>query len=80
MNKSILKERKIKQALEMSDNFNITYSIHNMGMHWKIPMEDYSIDFYPTTHSWYDPSTGKKGKGIQSFLEYIGKSEPEGQE
>ena len=79
MNKSISKQEKIEQSEKMVFDFDLTYTSHNMGMHWKIPMEDYSIDFYPTTHSWYDSSTGKKGKGIQSFLEYIGKSEPEGQ-
>ena len=63
MNKQIKKQNNIKKALEMVFDFEIIYTSHNMGLHWKIPMEDYSIDFYPTTHSWYDPSTGKKGKG-----------------
>ena len=61
----------------MIKEHELTFSSHNMGMHWKIPKEDYSIDFYPTTHSWYDPSTEKRGKGIQCFLEYIGSVEPD---
>jgi hypothetical protein len=77
MNKSISKQEKIKQSEQMVFDFELTYSSHNMGMHWKITMTDYSIDFYPTTHSWYDPSTGKRGKGIKEFLEYIGKTIPE---
>ncbi len=77
MNKSISKEKKIQQSVDMGNNFDLLYTIHNMGLHWKIPMEDYSIDFYPTTHSWYDPSTKAKGKGLESFLIYIGKTEPD---
>ena len=64
------------QSLNMTRMFEIPYSIHNMGLHWKIPIKDNMIDFYPTTHSFYDPDTKVKGKGIKSFLEYIGKTEP----
>ena len=77
MSKSISKEEKKKQSIETFLEFDILYSLHNNGLHWKIPMEDYSIDFYPTTHSWYDPMLKKRGKGIESFLVYIGKIEPE---
>ncbi len=77
MSKSISRQEKIQQAIKVLLEFNIPHSSHNMGLHWKIPMEDYSIDLYPTTHSWYDPSMKKGGKGLESFLAYIGKLEPE---
>ena len=76
MSKSISKSEKIKQSSNMMKEYELTFSSHNMGVHWKVQMEDYFVDFYPTTHSWYDPSIRKRGKGIQSFLEYIGKIEP----
>jgi hypothetical protein len=77
MNKHISKETKMKKSLKMIKDFELSYSSHNMDLHWKIPIKDYSIDFYPTTHSWYDPSTRKRGKGMETFLIYIEKTEPE---
>lgn len=76
MCKSISKDEKIKQSMETFSIFNILYTPYNNGLHWKIHIEDCSIDFYPTTHSWYDPVLKKRGKGIESFLIYIGKIEP----
>jgi len=77
MSKSVSKQEKIEQSQMMLFNFDLECTSHNMGVHWKIPVENYVMDFYPTTHSWYDPTTGKRGKGIKRFLEFIGKLTPE---
>jgi hypothetical protein len=79
MNKHISKDEKVQQSKNMIKNFELSYTSYNHGLHWKIPVDNYIINFYPTTHTWYDSCLERKGKGIESFLIYIGKKEPEGE-
>jgi hypothetical protein len=76
MGKHISKEEKIQQSKDMIDNFELQYTAYNNGLHWKIPVKNYIMDFYPTTHTWVDVHQRTQGKGIASFLSYIGKVEP----
>jgi hypothetical protein len=76
MNKNISKENKIKQFQKMIIDFELEYTSHNAGLLFKISVDNYIIDFYPTTQTWHDAKINRKGKGIDSFLTYIGKIEP----
>jgi hypothetical protein len=76
MSKHVSKAEKIQQSKKMIEDFELTYTSHNMNLHWKIPVKNYIMDFYPTTHTWVDMHQRTQGKGIQSFLSYIGKVEP----
>jgi len=70
------KARLQKDNTKILNDFNIAYTIHNNGYHYQIPFKDTIIDFYPTTGKIYDKSTGFKGKGIQTLLNYMELTEP----
>ncbi len=65
MNKN--KEINEKQAFEEFKKAGFNWESFNNGMQWRIS----GIDFYPTTHKWFDQKNEFKGYGIESFIKYI---------
>ena len=71
------KKQIVEQNTQILNDFDLEFSVHNNGYHYIVSHHNYTINFYPSTGKWYDSITERKGKGMQSFLEYIGKTEPE---
>ena len=65
-----------KDNTKILNDLNIPYVSKNMSLHYMIPFKNTIIDFYPTTGKIYDKSTGFKGKGIKTLLEYMEITEP----
>lgn len=71
------KENNLKKAEKLFDELDIHYAVLNHNLHWQIAVDNSMIDFYPTTHTWYDKDAGRKGRGLEEFVLYIGKAEPD---
>ena len=77
-NRTTTKREIISENNKILKDFKIEYTSHNNGYHYMIPHQNIIIDFYPSTNKIYDKSTGFKGIGISTLLEYMEKIEPEG--
>lgn len=51
----------------------ISFEKLNNGIHWKIG----SINFYPTTHKWFDETTGDRGRGLKEVVDFLKKQSAE---
>lgn len=49
----------------------LQYTEYNNGLQWKVVVDDKSVDYFPTTGSFYEAATGLKGKGLNQFLLFM---------
>lgn len=62
-----LKQEKIDEAFRMFKSAGFEWDSFNNGLHWKLA----GMDFYPTTHKWFDNKNDFRGEGIKEFIKYI---------
>lgn len=57
---------KIEKVKRFLDNKGYFYDEKNGG---QLVID--GVNLWSTTEKWYDPQTGEKGKGVNSFIKYI---------
>ena len=58
-------------AKKVFEEYELEYTEYNNGLHWKVVNGDKSVDYFPTTGSYFEPATGLKGKGLEQFLLFM---------
>ena len=61
------KEQMMKDAFWAFKEAGLCWESFNQDMHWKIN----GVNFYPTTHRWFDIRKDYRGEGIKQFTKYI---------
>lgn len=57
-----------EEAAKAFIHFNITWTEHNNGMHWKFWYEGIEYNYYPTTGKWFTVSPKHSCTNAERFL------------
>mgnify|MGYP005864760845 CR=1 FL=1 len=70
-----------EQSIQLLDEWNITYTRHNMGAHIvvDIPGTDGNgqVDFWPGTGLWIVRKAHKRGRGVKPLLKFLASAKNE---
>ena len=61
----------IVEAMQTLDCFKVPYTVHNDGKHFVMGKPGRQVDFWPTTGTWLNRLTRKRGQGIDGAMESL---------